>query len=99
MDIKNLTQEQAEKMKELKTPEEILAFVQDEGVELTDEQLEAVAGGEKSWDGKNICPACGSTNTTPFGTQHDDYFYVAYYQCYACGNQWGWEDYAPATPV
>ena len=27
LDIKNLTQEQAEKMKELKTPEEILAFV------------------------------------------------------------------------
>lgn len=42
---KGLTPEQQEKAKNAKGPEEILAFARDEGYELTDEQLESVAGG------------------------------------------------------
>ena len=37
-----------EKLKGAKTPEELLALARDEGVELTDAELEGVAGG--SWD-------------------------------------------------
>ena len=50
MDIKDLSPEQLEKAKACKTVEEIVALAKEEGVELTDEQLEAVSGGETTWD-------------------------------------------------
>ena len=43
-----------------KTPEEILTLSQEEGYELSDEELEDVAGGGSWTDLK--CPACGSEN-------------------------------------
>ena len=49
MDFNDLTNEQKEKARACKTPEEILALARAEGYELTDEQLEGVSGG---W-----CPA------------------------------------------
>ena len=58
MDNGNITPEFKEKAKG-KTPEEIVALAQEEGVELSDEQLEAVSGG---WTGSD-CPNCGSDNT------------------------------------
>ena len=50
MDIKdlegfNLTEEQKQKVLNLDSREEVDAFIESEGIELTDEQLEAVAGG------------------------------------------------------
>ena len=45
MKIEDLTPEQKERAKGLKTPEEILEFVKAEGLELDDEQLEDIAGG------------------------------------------------------
>ena len=50
MDIKdleglNLTEEQKQKVLGFKTREEVDAFIESEGIELTDEQLEALAGG------------------------------------------------------
>lgn len=47
MDFNDLTPEQQEKAKTCKTPEDVLAFAKEEGVELTDDQLEALSGG---WD-------------------------------------------------
>ena len=47
MDIEGLTPEQQEKVKGCSTPEEMLAVAQEEGYELSDEQLEAVSGGWK----------------------------------------------------
>ena len=47
MDFNGLTLEQQEKARACKTPEDILALAKEEGIELTDEQLEAVSGG---WD-------------------------------------------------
>ena len=49
MDFANLTPEQIEKAKPCKTTEELVALAKSEGVELSDEQLEAVSGG--SWSG------------------------------------------------
>ena len=43
-DLKN--PELQERLKAAETPEEILAIAKEEGFELTDEALEAVAGGE-----------------------------------------------------
>lgn len=45
MKYDELTKDQQERAKACKTPEELLALAKSEGVELTDEQLESVAGG------------------------------------------------------
>ena len=45
MEYKDLTPEQQEKAKACKTPEDILALAQAEGYELTDEELDGLAGG------------------------------------------------------
>ena len=54
-DLKN--PELQEKLKACKTPEELVALAKEDGVELTDEQLESLAGGGK-WLGKcwAYCP-------------------------------------------
>jgi len=49
MNIEDLTPEQREKVAACKTPEDVLAVAKAEGIELTDEQLQDVAGG-KSWE-------------------------------------------------
>ena len=43
--FKGLTEEQIAKVKACKNSEELLALAKREGIELTDEQLEAVSGG------------------------------------------------------
>ena len=48
MVLDDLAPEQIEKAKACKTPEEILSLAKEEGIKLTDEQLEDIAGG-KSW--------------------------------------------------
>lgn len=55
MDIKDLTEEQKAQALACKTPEEMLAFAKDMGYELSDEELEAVSGGEDTWDCPRIC--------------------------------------------
>ena len=43
--LKGLSEEQIAKIKECKNSEELLALAKAEGVELTNEQLEAISGG------------------------------------------------------
>ena len=45
MDFKDLTPEQMEKAKACTTVDELVALAKNEGVELADEQLEAISGG------------------------------------------------------
>lgn len=45
MNIENFTPEQVERAKACKTAEELFALAKQEGVELTDEQLDQVSGG------------------------------------------------------
>lgn len=45
MNFEDLTTEQKEKAIACKTPEEVLALAKEEGIKLTDEELQAVAGG------------------------------------------------------
>ena len=43
--LKGLTEEQIAKIEACKSHEEMLALAKEEGIELTDEQLEAISGG------------------------------------------------------
>ncbi|MBQ9020559.1 MAG: Nif11-like leader peptide family natural product precursor [Eggerthellaceae bacterium] len=45
MKYEDLSPEMQEKVKACKSPEELLALAKEEGYELTDEELEGVAGG------------------------------------------------------
>ncbi len=48
---KNLTDEQKEKVRAAKSPEELFALAKEEGMDLTDEELEAISGGSGTmWD-------------------------------------------------
>ena len=58
----NLTQEQLNKARACKNQEDLLALAQQEGVELTDEQLEAVSGGCGNERQLGPCPQCESMN-------------------------------------
>ena len=57
MNPNELTDEQKAKLKSCKDPAEFQSMLNDMGVELTDEQLEAAAGGDKwdNCDGKKYC--------------------------------------------
>ena len=55
MEFNDLTDEQKAKAKAAKTPEELMALVKEEGIELTDEQLESVSGGWSLTDCPSAC--------------------------------------------
>ena len=55
--LSTLTDEQKKKVEAARTPEELLAIAKETGRELSQEQLEAVAGGDFCWD----CDAHKST--------------------------------------
>lgn len=61
MDFENLTDEQLEKAKACGSVEELIALAKEEDVELSDEELEGVAGG--FWDDfpcTDDLPGCGN---------------------------------------
>ena len=49
MDFKNLTSEQIEKAKACETTDDLVELARAEGMELSDEQLDAVVGGDNEW--------------------------------------------------
>ena len=55
--LKGLSEEQIAKVKACKNQEEMLQLAKAEGIELTEEQLEAVTGGRCTSSTK--CPNCG----------------------------------------
>ena len=59
MDFKDLSPELREKARACSTPEELLELAREEGYELSDEELQSVAGGRVSWS------LCCSDETCP----------------------------------
>ena len=59
--LKGLSEEQIAKIKACKSQKEILELAKQEGIELTEEQLEAVSGGCYT-DKPAVCPKCGAVN-------------------------------------
>ena len=89
--LKGLSEEQIKKVEACKSSEEILALAKAEGMELTDEQLEAVSGGGCS--GTPKCKQCGSKDIYEVDELlNDDWSkapqHVYYYICRKCGNKW-----------
>lgn len=80
INLNELTEEQREKIRACKTPEDYLALAKSEGVELTDEQLESIAGG-RDWDEPITCPECGHGRVT-----YDQL--LGMYICQDCGHEW-----------
>ena len=60
--LKGLTKEQIAKIKACKNQEEMLKVAKEEGVELTNNQLEAISGGCGTHT--MPCPGCGSRTYT-----------------------------------
>ena len=55
MEFNDLTEEQKAKVMACKTTDELVALAEEEGVELSDEQLQSIAGGDSFW-----CPTATS---------------------------------------
>ena len=86
MDFSNIPESLKEKAVACKTPEELLALAKQEGIELTDEQLEGIVGGKKDWTGSPIkkCPDCGSKNVEKFQSGS----FGQLFKCNNCGVIW-----------
>ena len=65
--LKGLSDEQKKKVAYCKSAEDVLALAKAEGVELNDEQLEAVSGGACDPNAYN-CPKCGSSEIEHTGS-------------------------------
>ena len=78
--LKGLTDEQIKKLENCKDSEEILALAKEEGVTLTDEQLEAVSGGGCIISTAK-CDKCGSKNVKLIRSVER-----GKYECEDCGN-------------
>ena len=91
--LKGLTEEQIAKVKACKNGDELLAMAKAEGIELTDEQLQAISGGGVcsvvsdigDYINPSDCPECGSNDVKNDGNRHT---------CKKCGHKWG-DDYVP----
>ncbi len=81
MDFQDLSPEQQEKVKACNSVDELVAFAKSEGVELTDEQLNQVAGG--GWTRTTSCSKCKSENIVPTG--EFDLEKGTVYKCNDCG--------------
>lgn len=75
-----LTSEQKERLSKCHTPEEVLAFTQEEGYELSDEDLESVVGG--AFWGEEMCVKCGYTGGIMYNPDK------GYSKCPNCGAKW-----------
>lgn len=85
--LKGISEEQLERARACKSTEELLALAKAEGVELTDEQLEAVNGGGcVAQPDPQPCPHCMSENTTFDYYDHSEN--VIEYRCLNCGHKW-----------
>ena len=84
--LKGLTEEQIEKVKACRSHEELFALAKEEGIELNEEQLEAVSGGgcTSEPDDDIKCPKCGSRKV--------DWTWFPFYgyelSCTNCGHTW-----------
>ena len=86
--LKGLTEEQVNKASKCKTSEELLALAKQEGVVLSDEQLEAVSGGVCSnTKVSSVCPKCGTEISDEVYNDSCNKLLVRF-KCKNCGHEW-----------
>ena len=90
--LKGLSEEQIKKVEDCKSTDEIIALAKAEGVELTDEQLEAVSGGGCFRKSKVKCPKCGAGYLhllkERIWTDSDGQGSITEYRCLCCDYVW-----------
>ena len=87
--IDTLTEEQKEKLEECRTPEEVTAFAGKEGIELSEEMLDAIAGGNIpdhhiSLNDCYLCSNCSDLMRNTYNTQ-GTLKLNKHYVCPTCG--------------
>ena len=82
--LKGLTPEQIEKVKACKNQEELLKIAKEEGIELTDEQLDAVSGGACTPSNPK-CKQCNSNANVIYDGQWAG---GHHFHCTACDYWW-----------
>ena len=82
--LKGLTEEQIAKAKACKNGDELLALAKAEGVELSNEQLEAISG--VGCFSSSKCPNCGSKDYRKLPRYQVSG--CSTYQCNECGYEW-----------
>ena len=86
--LKGLSEEQITKAKACKNQEELLKLAKEEGIKLTDEQLQAVSGGACISGPTIQCPKCGSSKYDVI-VYYENLAECHYYVCKKCGTEWG----------
>ena len=81
--LKGLTEEQVAKIKACKTQDEMLKLAKEEGIELTDDQLDAVSGGVCT-ETLPKCPMCNFNDCVTEEYQGGSY----HYHCTRCDEYW-----------
>ena len=84
--LKGLTDEQIKKAKACKDPSVLLELAKEEGVELSEEQLEVVSGGFCS-ETTEPCPKCGSTSIKKEHRGNDVHMHTVFI-CKKCKYEW-----------
>ena len=87
--LNGLTEEQIEKASKCRNAQELLSLAKDEGVKLSEEQLNAVSGGgcHTMAPRRSVCPCCGVevegefVETTPGNGRY-------HFVCGVCGHEW-----------
>ena len=85
--LKGLSEEQIARVKACKNQEELLKVAKEEGIELTDQQLEAVNGGICTSTPNFTCPKCNSTRVKTVLKENS---IAEWYgnTCENCGHYW-----------
>ena len=86
MKLEGLSPELREEVLACETPEEILALARKVGHDLSDDELEAIAGGDDKWEMIG-CPRCDSWDCEKRTSLVGNTFYV----CLSCGNRWTYD--------
>lgn len=87
--LKGLTEEQIAKIKACNNGKELLELAKAEGVELSEEQLNAISGGSICSSGIS-CPQCGAgyDDIMFWSERFADGHETVHYECKKCKCQW-----------
>jgi DNA-directed RNA polymerase subunit RPC12/RpoP len=81
--LANLPDELKLSIEKADTVEELVNLAKENGVDLSDEQVDQLANGGWGSDNGKTCPDCGCRNIIQIGD-----LFIYRYKCMDCGKQW-----------